>query len=212
MINQTSNKLLTDLELLRLFCSEQDDEDAYREFVRRFYNDVKSECERRCKARKLDNQVGIQVAHETFEKVRRHKTFREEEVNMADPRKSILVYLIRVSINIFNDHHRKERKLNEQANHKTYFEDLIGDVEVQNNPARLKQVKELTLQIFKSLTPKEQQVVLADVEHKKHHKYLPDDVTESLATQLGVKKDSIRKIRERAIQKIKTAINEFNQA
>lgn len=212
LINQRQTKLSSDLELLRHLCSVQDDQEAYNEFVHRFYDDVKAECERRCKGRKLDKHIGIQVAHETFEKVRRHKTFREDEIKITDSRKAILVYLIRISINLFNDHHRKEKKQKEQVNYKMYFEDLICTAEIENDPARLKQIKDLTLRIFKSLNQKEQKIVLADVEHKKHQRYLPDDVTERLAAELGVKKDSVRKIRERAIQKIKTAIDEFNQA
>ena len=212
LITQRQPKLLSDLELLCRLCSVEDDTEVYYEFVHRFYNDVKEECERRCKARKLDKQIGIQVAHETFENVRRYKTFREDEVKMANTRKGILVYLIRIAVNLFNDHHRKEKKQKEQVNHKSYFDDLLGTMETGNNPARLKQIKDLTLRIFKSLNQKEQKVVLADAEHKKHQKYLPDDVTEQLAEEIGVKKDTVRKIRERAIQKIKTAINESNQA
>lgn len=212
MIYQTPTKLLTDLELLRLVCSGQDNQDAYNEFVQRFYNELKAECARRCSARKLDKQIGVQIAHETFEKLKRHKTFREDEIKRADPRTGILVYLIRISVNLFNDHHRSEKKQVERANHTSYLENLVGEVDYNGDLGRLKQIKDLTLQIFKRLNKREQQVVLADVEHKKHQKYLPDDVTESLSIELGIKKESIRKIRQRAIQKIKTAIDEFNQA
>jgi hypothetical protein len=54
--------------------------------------------------------------------------------------------------------------------------------------------------------------VLRDVEYKRHHKYLPDDVNESLSKELCIKKDTIRKIRERAIKKIKNAIDEINKS
>jgi DNA-directed RNA polymerase specialized sigma24 family protein len=212
LIDQDNPKLLTDLELLCHLCCIEDDGEVYKEFVDRFYNDIKAECERRCKARKLDKHIGIQVAHETFEKVRRHKTFRKDEIKNAESRKGILAYLIRVSVNLFNDHHRKEKKQIDQEHYKTYFDDLIGTIEIKENPAKLKQIKDLTLQIFKRLNQKEQKVVLADAEYKKHQKYLPDAVTERLADELGVKKETVRKIRERAIQKVKTAINEFNQA
>jgi DNA-directed RNA polymerase sigma subunit (sigma70/sigma32) len=53
---------------------------------------------------------------------------------------------------------------------------------------------------------------LADLEYKRHYKYLPDDVIDGLATELNIKRDTVRKIRERAIEKIKDAINEINQA
>lgn len=212
MTKQNKVKLLSDLELLCNLCSIQDDQEVYDEFVRRFYKELKAECEKRCKARKLDKHLGIQVAHDTFEKVRRYKTFRADEMNIADSRKGILVYLFRISTNLFNDHHRKEKKQKEQVHHKMYFEDLIGSVSIKSDPARLKQIKDLTLQVFKRLNKKEQRVILVDIEYKKHHKYLPDDVNERLSTELGVKKDTVRKIRERAIQKIKKAIDEINQA
>ena len=65
--------------------------------------------------------------------------------------------------------------------------------------------------ILKKLNKKEQTVILTDIEHKKFQKYLPDDVTEDLTLKLGIKKETVRKIRERAIVKIKEAINEFNE-
>ncbi len=173
---------------------------------------MEAECERLCRSRKLDRHIGTQIVHDTFEKVRHHKTFREEEIKVPDSRTGILVYLIRISVNLFNDHHRKLKKENAQVNHKTYFDDLIGPTEINNDPSRLKQIKDLTVKIFKSLNAKEQKVVLADIENKKHHKYLPDDVSDQLAQSLNIKKDTVRKIRERAIQKIKTAIDEFNHA
>jgi RNA polymerase sigma factor (sigma-70 family) len=212
LINATSTKLLSDLELLCHLCTVEDDKEAYDEFVRRFYGDVRAECERRCKAQKLDLHIGVQVAHDTFENVRRYKTFRQDEIRIANSRKAILAYLIRIAVNLFNDHHRREKKQKEQIHHKSYFDDLLGEMDKRNDPARLKQIKDITFQIFKSLNQREQKVVLADTEHKKHQKYLPDNVTERMAAEMGIKKDTVRKIRERAIKKIKTPINEFNKA
>lgn len=212
LIKQDKTRLFSDVELLSQLCSLDEDQEVYDEFVRRFYKDLEEECKRRCKARKLDKHIGIQVAHDTLEKVRRHKTFRADEMNYKDSRKGILVYLFRISINLFNDHHRKEKKQNDQIPHKMYLEELIGEISLKKDPALLKRTKELTLQVFKLLNPKEQKVILVDIEYKKHNKYLPDDVNERLSVELGVKKDSIRKIRERAVQKIKKAIDEINQA
>lgn len=209
MIKTNRLKQLSDLELLSYLCTVDDDQDPYEEFVRRFYKELEVECKMRCKARKLDEHIGIQVAHDTFEKVRRHKTFRAEEMNSVSSRKGILLYLIRISTNLFNDHYRKEKKQKEQVHHKMYFEDLIGSSDLKNDPTSLKQTKELTLKVFKGLNQKEQKVILVDIEHKRHSKYLPDDVNERLSEELGVKRDSIRKIRERAIQKIKKAIDEI---
>jgi DNA-directed RNA polymerase specialized sigma24 family protein len=201
---------LSDLELLVALCSMHSDEGPYKEFVNRFYSDLQSECLRICKARKLDKHVGIQIAHETFEKVRKYKSFQVDQVKMTDSRKGILVYLIRISLNLFNNHHNKEKRQNEIANHKSYFEDLSQSTEQIDDPVKLERIKELTLHAFKRLSLREQKVILADIEYKRHYKYLPDDVTDKLATELKVKKDTIRKIRERAKTKIKKAIDEFN--
>lgn len=57
----------------------------------------------------------------------------------------------------------------------------------------------------------ERRVILTDLEYKKHHKYLPDDITEQLSKELGVKKDTVREIREPAIEKIKSWIDEINR-
>ena len=99
LIKQNRTRQLSDLELLSYLCSVEDDQDVYEEFVRRFYKDLEIECKMRCQTRKLDKHIGIEIAHDTFEKVRRHKTFRVEEMNSANSRKGILLYLIRISIN-----------------------------------------------------------------------------------------------------------------
>jgi DNA-directed RNA polymerase sigma subunit (sigma70/sigma32) len=65
--------------------------------------------------------------------------------------------------------------------------------------------------VYNKLNKKEKEVVLTDLEYKKGQKYLPDDVSEILANRLGVKKGSIRKIRQRAINKIKLALDEINK-
>ena len=65
--------------------------------------------------------------------------------------------------------------------------------------------------ILKKLNPKERKVLIKDIEYKRHQKYLPNDVIISLALELNVKRDTVRKIRERAIEKIKKAIDEINQ-
>lgn len=212
LITRDQSKLLSDLELLCHLCSVSEDKEAYNEFVHRFYDEMKAECERRCLSRKLDKHIGTQIAHDTFERVKHHKTFREDKIKVADSHKGILAYLIRISVNLFNDHYRKEKKVNLLSNHKMYFDDLIGPLEIENDAIKLKQIREVTQKMFKSLNPKEQKVVIADIENKKHQKYLPDDVIDRLAEELNVKRDTVRKIRERAIEKIKTAIDEFNQA
>jgi DNA-directed RNA polymerase sigma subunit (sigma70/sigma32) len=60
------------------------------------------------------------------------------------------------------------------------------------------------------LNSKEREVVLTDLEFKRSQKYLPEDANESLANRIGVKKNTVRKIRERAIQKLNKAIDEIN--
>lgn len=75
----------------------------------------------------------------------------------------------------------------------------------------LKNKKDLAVFIFCKLNSKEKRIILTDLKYKRHHKYLPDTVIEELARELSLKPASIRKARERAIEKIKKAIDEINQ-
>lgn len=202
---------LSDIELFIALCTEQSDEAVYAEFVNRFLPEVSKECIQICKKRKLDQYLGLEIAHETFEKARRYKTFKADEVKAPDSRKGILVYLFRIATNLFNDHHNREKRKNGVHVHKNYFDDLFCPPERGTSPERLVEIREAALQIYSRLNKKEQKVILTDLEYKKHHKYLPDDVNKHLAEVLGVKKSSIRKIRERAIIKIKEAIDEINR-
>ncbi|WP_162428193.1 RNA polymerase sigma factor [Pontibacter pudoricolor] len=204
--------LLSDVDLLVALCCEQSDDEIYSEFVQRFLPEVRKECLQICKKRKLDQHLGEEIAHKTFENARKYKSFKADEVKAPSSRKGILVYLYRIATNLFNDHHNGEKKKNGAEVHKTYFDDLFCPPEQGLPPEKLLEIREATLQIFNRLNKKEQKVVLTDLEYKKHHKYLPDDVNEHLAEVLGVKKATIRKIRERAISKIKEAIDEINQA
>ncbi len=199
----------TDIELIKMLCSQKDDEDLYNQFVNRFLQDILKECNRICIARKLHKHVGEQIAHETFERVRKYKSFNIDKVTIPNSRNAILVYLKRMVTSLFADYHRKENT--EIINHKTYLEDILDSNEIELDPSNLKEKKEIAQLIFKKLNKKEQRVVITDMEYKRHQKYLPDDALEVLAKELGVKKDSIRKIRSRAIEKINLAISEINQ-
>ncbi|MBK7970273.1 MAG: hypothetical protein IPK08_15765 [Bacteroidetes bacterium] len=84
---------MTDVELLEFICSNEDDQQAYDQFVMRFLPDIQNHCEKICKIRKLHIHVGQQIAHETFEKIRKYKSFKKNEAVNGDDRKSILVYL-----------------------------------------------------------------------------------------------------------------------
>lgn len=181
----------------------------YNHFVTRFLPDLKNECRRICGARKLDHHIGEQIAHETFERVRKYKSFKKDEINIPDDRKAILVYLKKISIRLFNDHHAKEKK--KDITHRTYFEDILLAASATVDVKALKNKKDVALLIFGRLNAKEKKVVLTDIEYKKHQKYLPDDVNSALAIELGVAVGTITKIRQRAIKKIKAAIDEINQ-
>jgi DNA-directed RNA polymerase specialized sigma24 family protein len=201
-------RILGDTKLLELLCSETDDSLLYKEFVHRFLPDLKTECEKVCKARKLDRHIGIQISHEVLERVRKYKSFKRDKIHLKDDRKAIIVYLFRIAVSLFNDHHRSQKKSLQE--HRTYFDDLSDLASSRPNPIILKDQLEIATKLFRKLNKNEQIVVLKDLEYKRNYKYLPDDVTESLAEQLGVEKDTIRKIRKRAIQKIKDLINGLN--
>lgn len=209
MEKQSAIAQLNDIQLLEHLCSSEDDQHPYNQFVVRFLPTLKDECKRICGARKLDQHVGEQIAHETFERVRKYKSFKKDSIKIPNDRKAILVYLKKISIRLFNDHHSKEK--NKDVQHKTYFDSILEACNSTVDVKGLKNNKDTALLIFKKLNKKEQKVVLKDIEYKKHQKYLPDDVTAALANELGVKQDTIRKIRLRAIKKIKDAIDEINQ-
>ena len=200
---------LSDVQLLELLCSITDDNIAYSHFVDRFLPHVEKECLKICNTRKIDQHVGQQIAHETFERVRKYKSFKKDEIKIADEKKAVIVYLNRVSTHLFSDFYNKEKK--ENTVHKTYFDDIIASQESYNDIEGLKRKKDTAIAILKKLNPREKTILLKDIEYKKHSKYLPDDVVKALAQELNIKPDTVRKIRQRAIEKIKTAINEINQ-
>jgi DNA-directed RNA polymerase specialized sigma24 family protein len=206
----TQINLLTDVELLEQLCSSKDDDLLYKEFLRRFLPEVKSRCELTCKQRKLDKHLGLQIAHDTFERFRKYKSFNIEKVKLHDKSKAIIVYLCKISTSLFNNFHRDEK--HEESNYKTYFDDILESVDpTASSIESLKNKKDLAVFIFCKLNSKEKRIILTDLEYKRHHKYLPDTVIEELARELSLKPASIRKARERAIEKIKKAIDEINQ-
>lgn len=201
---------LTDVELLKLLCSSEDDAEPYNEFVKRFYNEVHTECQLICAKRKLNKQIGTDIAGDTFERVRKYKSFKQDEIRVSDNKKAILVYLYRFVRNQFSDYHTKLKKAD--VVYRAYFEDIACAVHESIDIADLKRKKELSEKILKKLNQKEKRVLLTDIEYKRHQKYLPEDVLENLAEELEVKKETIRKIRERVIEKINKAIDEINKS
>lgn len=200
---------MSDVQLLEHMCSTDDDQHHYDHFVKRFLGDVQTHCDRVCTVRKLDSHTGQQIAHETFERVRKYKSYTRDGSNIPDDRKAILGYLKRISTRLFNNHHNNEKK--KDIVHKSYFDEILQTASETVDVKALKNKKDVAMVIFGKLNKKEQAVVLKDIEHKKHQKYLPDDVTAALAEELKVQPGTIRKIRARAIEKIKNAINEVNK-
>jgi RNA polymerase sigma factor (sigma-70 family) len=178
--------------------------------VNRFLTEVQTECLIICKRRKLDPHIGKQIAHDVFEKIRKYKSFKPERISATTSHKGILIYLYHISRNLFNDWHKNEKRDKEDYTN-SYFEHLIESLVIPDTPDKLKWKRDVSSKIFNKLNKKEQAVVIADIEHKRLGVYLPDEVSENLALTLGVKKSTIRKIRERAIEKIKKAIDEINQ-
>jgi DNA-directed RNA polymerase specialized sigma24 family protein len=200
-------KALDDIDLLELLCKTDNDE-VYGEFVNRFYSDVLEQCEIKCKSRNIDLHIGKQIAHETFERVRKYKSFNKSKLNTKNQRKAILGWLYRFLIRLFYDYHNSQK--NKEVQNNSYFDDLAEYAETIN-VENLAFKRDFATIVYNKLNKKEKEVVLTDLEYKKGQKYLPDDVSEILANRLGVKKGSIRKIRQRAINKIKLALDEINK-
>lgn len=204
---KTNYKLIDDIGLLELI-RDQDDDQAYKEFVNRFLPGVKEECVNKCKLRNVDKHVGEQISHETFEKVRKSKSFDPNRLNGSDTRKAINGWLYRISLNLFYDYHNSQKP--DQAIPESYFDELLVHGE-RADAKTLADQRDFTKKILGCLTEKEREVIITDYEWKRSKKYLPRDINASLAERIGVKKESVRKIRERAIKKIKKAIDDFNQ-
>ena len=194
---------------MNILCSTEDDQSLYDELVRRFLPEVNQQCEDKCKLRKLDPHVGQEIAHQVFERVRKYKSFKNEKTKVRNPHKAVLAYLMVCAGRLFLNYSKKEKRQDESPD--TYISDLRAEASA-TDPARLQEIKEKTALAFGRLTPREREVVLADLEHKRHTKYLPDDVTTELCERLGVKPDTIRKLRQTAKLKLQQAFNEFNEA
>lgn len=208
MAASTHHLQLSDTELLVQLCSEDDDAALYEEFVNRFIKEITAKCHRICHIRKLDEQIGTTIAHECFEKVRKYKSFKPNKIRIKDPQKAILAYLHSFVYNLFNDYHSAVKREQDGNGIKSYFKNILDGVDQKNDPEHLKKIRDSALKALETLKPQEQKILLTDLEYKRTSKYLPDDVIELLSVELGRKKATIRKIRERAIKKIKIAINE----
>lgn len=165
----------------------------------------------KCEAFKLDKQIGSQICNEALERFRIYKSFNKEKATVDNANTAILLYLGKIATNLFLTYNKKEKKFRNNVLLKTYFDDIFEQVAAHKSVEDLAWKRDVTVKICKKLNQNEQKVILTDIEHKKHTRYLPDEVTELLATELEVKKDTIRKIRERALKKINTIINEINQ-
>jgi RNA polymerase sigma factor (sigma-70 family) len=204
---KTRCQFLDDVVLLERI-RDFNDEQAYKEFVNRYLPAVKQECLNKCKLRNVDKHVGIQIAHETFEKVKKSKSFKKRKLNGTDSKTAITGWLYRISSNLFYDYHNSEKKDNEI--NESYFDELVAEAN-EICADSLADTRDITVKILAKLNAKEKEVVITDLEYKRNQKYLPSDVNETLAKNLGVKKPTVRKIRERAIAKLKKAINEINK-
>ena len=196
----------SDTELLENICRNDANDVSYSSFVSRYIKDVETECSKICERRKLDKHIGLQIAHDTFEKVKKYRSFDRNRLRGSTERLAIMGFLYRIYINLFKDYHNKNNKTWVKSS--SYFEDLQETLkfDVRKN----QQIKEYTLRILKKLNEKEKKVLIADIEYKRHHKYLPDDVVASLCLELNIKEPAIRKLRERLIFKIKKEIDIIN--
>jgi DNA-directed RNA polymerase specialized sigma24 family protein len=176
------------LELIR----DSDDDEAYKEFVQRFLPIVKDQCLTKCKLRNVDKHVGLEIAHDTFEKIRKSKSFKREKLNGSDSKSMITGWLFRISSNLFYDYHNSQ-KCNNQV-YESYIDQLFNKAS-EISVDSLAEKRDLSIKILQTLNSKEREVVLTDLEFKRSQKYLPEDANESLANRIGVKKNTVRKIR-----------------
>ncbi|SDL67387.1 DNA-directed RNA polymerase specialized sigma subunit, sigma24 family [Pedobacter sp. ok626] len=197
----------SDTDLLEFICSNDASEEAYGIFVNRYIKDLGDECAKICDRRKLDKHVGMQIAHEVFEKIKKYRSFDKTKLKGNIERESIMRFMFTISLNLFRDYHKKGKENN--TTFTTYFDDLASTVKLDVKDNKLK--KDFTLRILKKLNPKEVKVLLADIEYKRHYRYLPDDVVASLCKELNVKESGVRKLRERLTAKIKKEIDAINR-
>ena len=180
---------MTILALLDILCKTNSDS-SYEEFVNRFYSKVAEECKKKCKKRGLDIHIGEQITHDTFERVRKYKSFDKEKLKSKNPEYAILGWLFRISSNLFYDYHNKVQKQSITPDfYFAKFDEINENVDVKE----LYSKKEAASFIFGKLNKKEKEVILTDIEFKKGKKYLNSDVLESLSARLNVKKDTVRR-------------------
>jgi len=200
---------LSDVELMDALCSTGDDQLLYNELVRRFHPELKQLCLNKCKLMSLDPHIGEQIAHEVFERLRRYKSFKKDNIRAQEGHAAVKSYMARCATRLFLNYFDEQKRKEELPD--SYFTELRAEA-CATDPVRLLEIKEKTAQTFKKLTDREKAVVIADLEYKKHTKYLPDDVVSDLSKRLGVKPDTIRKLRQTAKQKLQQAFDEINEA
>lgn len=197
----------SDTELLEFICSNDANDLSYGAFVNRYIKDVETECIKICERRKLDKHIGLQITHDAFAKIKKYRSFNKSKLKGNNERRAILGFIYVICINLFKDHHNRSNN-DTTTNTTSYFDDLKNTIkfDVRNN----QQIKDYTLRILKKLNAKEIRVLQTDVEYKRHHKYLPDEVVVALCEELNVKEAGIRKLRERLTVKIKKEIDVIN--
>lgn len=159
--------------------------------------------------RGIDPHVGETIAHEVFERQRKYKSFRKDHFRGGDGHKWVLAYLTQAASRLFLNHHNEQKRKEELPD--TYIDELKAEAQAID-PVRLLETRERTAAAMKKLTKRELDVVLTDLEYKRHTKYLPDDVILALAKKHNVKPDTIRKWRQRAKEKLNKAFNESDEA
>lgn len=92
--------------------------------------------------------------------MRKYKGLKNR-IKIPDTRKAIILYLVSMSVNLFNDYHNKQKR--KEVIHKTYFDDILGSMETMPNVKDLKNKKDIAAKIFSKLNKKEQRVVIVDI-------------------------------------------------
>lgn len=199
----------TDSELLVIIGRKTDDRavvrEAWAELHRRTVDYLFKVCRR---AAAPLGQLQDQLAEDTVCEVFRHlyehaaERFVPRMFETADEdRRYVRAWLGTVATRVTQTEIRKRARRNESNVDNHFWEQFLDGDRTTTNPEATKVVRHVLSNL---LDDNEREVVATKMRWWPTR--LPSDVLQTLATKLGIKKDSIRKVYERAIKKVEDAL------